>query len=76
MDNNLADARLGIIETIRGVLLELADIDSVDEASKVELVEQMGDVANFILEVLEFEVTGYDEDSHQVQAKLSLQPIE
>lgn len=76
MENNLADARLGIIDTIRGILLDLADIDSVDEASRVELVEQMGDVANFILEVLEFEVTAFDEETNQVQAKLSLPPID
>lgn len=76
MDNNLADARLGIIETIRGVLLELADIDSLEEALKIEMIEQLGDVANFILEVLEFEVTAFDEGTNQVQAKLILPPID
>lgn len=75
MDNNISDARLGIIDTIRGVLLDLADVDSVDEADRVELVEQMGDVADFILEVLRFEVISYDEATKEVTAKLALEPI-
>jgi hypothetical protein len=76
MENNLSDARLGVIDTIRGVLLDLADIDSVEEAQRVELVDQMGDVANFILEVLGFEVVTFDEETNQIEARISLPPIE
>lgn len=76
MEDNIFDARLGIIDTIRGILLELADIDSVEESNKVELVEQMGDVADMILEVLNLQVVSYDEATHEVIAKIELAPIQ
>ena len=76
MEDNLFDARLGIIDTIRGVLLELADIDSVEEPTKVELVEQMGDVADMILEVLNLQVVSYNEETNEVVAKIDLAPIQ
>lgn len=76
MEDNLFDARLGIIDTIRGVLLELADIDSVEETARVELVEQMGDVADMLLEVLNLQVVSYNEETHEVVAKIELAPIQ
>lgn len=76
MEDSLAEARLGVIDTIRGVLLELADIESVEGDNRVQLVEQMGDVADMILEVLEFDVVGFDETSNEITAKLRLQPIQ
>lgn len=76
MEDNLFDARLGVIDTIRGVLLDLADINSVEEAQRADLIEQMGDVADMILDVLNLQIVSYDEKTNEVLAKLELAPIQ
>ena len=76
MEDNLFEARLGIIDTIRGVLLELADINSLEESQRAEMVEQMGDLADMILDVLNLQVMSYDENSNEVVAKIDLAPIQ
>ena len=76
MEDNLFEARLGIIDTVRGVLLDLADINSVEEAQRADLIEQMGDVADMILDVLGLQVVSYDELNNEVMAKIELTPIQ
>ena len=76
MEANLFDARLGIIDTVRGVLMDLADTDGLDDAARLEVIENMGDLANLIMEVLNLEVTAYDEASGKVTATLDLAPIQ
>lgn len=76
MEDNFFDARLGVIDTIRGVLLDLADIESVEEPQRADLIEQMGDVADMILDVLNLQIVSYDEQTNEVIAKLELAPIQ
>lgn len=76
MEDNLFDARLGVIDTIRGILLDLADINSVEEPQRADLIEQMGDVADMILDVLNLQIVSYDEKTNEVVAKLELAPIQ
>lgn len=75
MDDNIFDARLGIIDTIRGILMDLAESDEPNESARLDMMESLGDVANLILEVLNLEIIGYDEESGQVTATLDLAPI-
>jgi hypothetical protein len=70
--SSIHEAQLIIVEIIQGVLLDLADFESMDDEQKQEFADQMADVAEIIIEALSFEVTSYDEETGEVAAKLSL----
>jgi len=75
MSGEIFDARLGVLDTIRGILLDLADVDNAPEDDRPELVDRMGDVANLILEVLDFEVVEYQEGAGTLTATMKLEPL-
>lgn len=75
MSGEIFDARLGVLDTIRGILLDLADIDNAPEDDRADLVDRMGDVANLILEVLDFDVVEYEEKSGALTATMKLEPL-
>ncbi len=75
LEDNLTDARLGVIDTVRGMLLELGGIDELKGDERIVLIEQMGDVADMILDVLQLNVLSFDEETGTITATLHLDPI-
>ena len=75
LEDELTDARLGIIDTVRGMLLELGGIDELKGDERIVLIEQMGDVADMILDVLQLNILSFDEETGTITATLHLDPI-
>ena len=75
LEDNLTDARLGVIDTVRGMLLELGGIDELKGDERIVLIEQMGDVADMIFDVLQLNVLSFDEETGTITATLHLDPI-
>lgn len=75
LESDLADARLGVIDTVRGILLEIGGIDEIKGQERIALIENMGDITDLILEVLQLEVISFDEETGTVTATLHLDPI-
>ena len=75
LEDELTDARLGVIDTVRGMLLELGGIDELKGDERIVLIEQMGDVADMILDVLQLNILSFDEETGTITATLHLDPI-
>jgi len=58
--SNLSDARLGVIDTLRGVLLDLADYQDLPAEQKTETLDNIGEVVNIMLDVLDFQIVDFD----------------
>lgn len=66
---NEHEARLAIVQQISDVLFDLAD-DGTEEFDVADMVEVMMDAANLLLESLQAEVVGVDDDGVLLRVKL------
>lgn len=75
LDDEIVDARLALIDMIRGVMLYHAAIDEIeDEQQQAEIVETVGDLADLLLEALNLEIVAVD--GNFITARLELEPID